>query len=322
MSTLSNAIVRVDIVSAILNGADYVSDLLRSIQAQSHSHWQLWVRDDGSVDDTIAIVTAFAAADDRIRLLHRGGPPMGVAGAYGWLLQRLPADSRYVMYADHDDVWLPRKIESTLAAMRAAEAEAPGPVLVHTDLVVVDKDLRKIHESFWTMSAIDPERVTLRRLIVRNVVTAPASMLNRDLCDRMGIMPTDAHDQDWWSACVAVAFGRIIALREATILYRQHGHNSVGAKRDRMQWHEIPRAAVRALSETAHLRLHLARTARQAAAFLDRYEAELTDDDCRFLREYSHLPDLPFFRRKLQVVRLRLRRDLGFWRNLGVLLRA
>lgn len=322
MSAPSNGNVRVDIVSAILNGADYVRELLRSIQGQSHAHWQLWIRDDGSVDDTVAIVTAFAASDERIRLLHRGGPPMGVAGAFGWLLQHLPDDSRYVMFADHDDVWLPHKIECTLAAMRAAEAEAPGPVLVHTDLVVVDEDLRKIHESFWTMSGVDPERVTLRRLIVQNVVTAPTAMLNRDLCDRIGIMPQNALYQDWWSACVAVVFGRIIALHEATILYRQHEHNAVGAKPGRPRWHEIPRAAVRALSATAHLRLQLARTARQAAAFLDRYEAELEDNDRRFLRDYSRLPDQPFLRRKLQILRLRLRREHGLWRNLGVLLRA
>ena len=322
MSTPSDTNVRVDIVSAILNGADYVGAMLRSIQAQSHAHWVLWIRDDGSIDDTVAIVTAFAASDDRIRLLHVGGPPMGVAGAFGWLLQRVPADSRYVMYADHDDVWLPHKIECTLAAMRAAEAEGPGPVLVHTDLVVVDEHLHTMAESLWAMSGVHPERATLRRLIVQNVVTAPTAMLNRDLCDRIGIMPQEALFQDWWSACVAVAFGRIVALHQATILYRQHARNAVGARRVPTRWYDIPRAAVRALGTTSHLRSHLARTARQAAAFLDRYETDLDENDRRFLRDYSRLPDLPFFRRKVRVLRLRLRREHGLWRNLGVLLRA
>ena len=47
------------------------------------------------------------------------------------------------MLCDQDDVWLPAKVELTLAKMREIEADAGKhiPVLVHTDLKVVDKDL-------------------------------------------------------------------------------------------------------------------------------------------------------------------------------------
>lgn len=312
----------VDIVLACLNGEALLPELLRSLQAQTHDAWRLWIRDDGSSDRTVALVESFAAADARIHLLHRGGPPMGVAGAFGWLLDRVPADVRYVMFADHDDVWLPRKIEITLAAMCSAESATPGPVLVHTDLRVVDDALRVLHQSFWELSGIRPEPVTLRRLIVQNVVTAPSAMLNAPLLRLVGGTPHEAIYQDWWCACVAAAFGRVIAVPEATVLYRQHGGNAVGAKRARLPLHDLPRAAWSALRATSRLREDIGRTAAQAGAFLRRYEPALDDGDRAFLRAYARIPDEPYFARKLAVLRLRIRREHGLWRNLGVLLRA
>ena len=313
----------VDIICSVLDGAAYVEEFIRSLQAQTHAYWRLWVRDDGSSDATVDIVTALARDDERIRLLHVGGPRLGIAGGFGWLLERVPHDSAYVMCGDADDVWLPAKIASTLAAMREAEARASGPVLVHTDLRVVDAALRVIAPSYWRFAGITPEPRSLRRLIVQNVVTAPTMMLNRALIEKVGTTPTDAAFQDWWYACVAVAFGRVIALSEATILYRQHAANAVGARdRSRGTWSNLPREAARAAGHTSRLREDLAGTARQAAAFLQRYGSELPESDRRFLRAFSQIPGRGFARRKLDVLRLRLLREHGLWRNLGFLLRA
>lgn len=316
-------IVPVDIVAACFNGAEYLPEFLASLQSQTHATWRLWARDDGSTDATVDILRTFAASEPRIRLLHVGGPPLGAAGAFGWLLNRVPPDSLYIMFADQDDVWLPDKISRTLAAMRAAEAVAPGPILVHTDLVVVDAELREIHPSLWRFSRVDPEPVTFRRLIVQNVVTGAATMLNQALRVRAGSLPAGAFYHDWWYACVAAAFGRVVAVRDATILYRQHGANALGAKRRTgVRWYEWPGAVWRALEETAHLRAQFANSAAQADALLEHYGAELSEEDRRFLRAFARIPHHRMLRRKLEVIRMHLRREDGLLRNLGVLLRA
>jgi hypothetical protein len=77
-----------------------------------------------------------------------------------------------------------------------------------------------------------------------------------------------------------------------------------------------------AAARTTTLRAQIERTARQARAFLDRYGHRLPPADRRFLDAYARLPDRPFLRRKLDIARLRVRRELGFWRNVGVLLRG
>jgi len=320
---MSEERITVHIICAMLDGGPFVVEFLRSVQAQTHRAWRLWVRDDGSTDGSVGVVQELARDDDRITLLHIGGPKLGAAGAFGWLLERVPTDAAYVMCGDADDVWLPEKIELEMETMRAAERLSPGPVLVHTDLVVADAELSVIHPSFWRYSRIEPEPVSLRRIAIQNVTTGSTIMLNRELCELIGQTPPGARFQDWWYTLVAVAFGRVVALHEATVLYRQHGHNVVGARRrSDLTLADAPREIMSALSRTARLRDDLAFSCRQAEAFLSRYGDALDDGDRRFLESYSRIPTRGFVRRKFDVLRLRLLRGDGLLRNLGVLLRA
>lgn len=314
----------VDIVCAVLNGALFLEDFLESLRGQTHADWRLWVRDDGSADASVAMLREAAAADRRIVLLHAGGPPAGVARAFGWLLERLPADAAYVMCADQDDVWLPHKIARTLAVMQSAEARAPAgmPLLVHTDLAVVDRDLRPIHGSFWDLQQLPPEPTTLRRIAVRNVVTGATLMLNRAALELALPIPDGAPLHDWWLALLVAAFGRIEAIREPTILYRQHDDNAVGARDRRLSLGNLAASVSRGLANRDPFRRELLLSTRQAAVFLERYARHLSTDDQRFLREYARLPNRRLLSRKLGLMRFRVLREEGLFKSLGVLWRG
>jgi glycosyltransferase involved in cell wall biosynthesis len=315
----------VDIISSVLDGERFLPALLHSLQEQTHTNWRLWVRDDGSTDGTVELLRASATFDPRIRLLHVGGPRLGVAGGFGWALSRIPESAAYVMCADADDVWLPFKIERTLERMVMIERAAPEgtPVLVHSDLIVVDEQLRVVHPSFWSYSGIDPEPAILRRIVVRNVATAPTVMMNRALRSLVGETPPQALFQDWWYALVASAFGRISAIREGTVLYRQHGANAVGAQRDsRVGLRELPGAIIKSVNRTSDFRRGLRQTAAQARAFLDRYGTRLNEGDRHFLVAYSQMPDRGFCRRKIDLLRLRALPEHGMLRTLSAFLRG
>ena len=316
-------ITSIDIVCAVLNGGPYIADFIRSVQAQSHQAWRLWLRDDGSTDDTVPILEALARDDSRIEILHTGGPPLGAARAFSWLIGRVPHDATYIMCGDADDVWLPEKMERELAAMQAAERFSPGPVLLHTDLAVVDAQLALIHPSFWQYAHIDPDPVSLRRVVVQNMATTSTIMLNRPLFELIGEVPAEARYQDWWFALVAAAFGRIVAIHEATVLYRQHPTNTVGARpKERITLSNVAREMLGALRRTARVREDLVLSCRQADAFARRYGGALEDEDRRFLHAYSRINTHGLLRRKFEIMRLRLRPEHGLLRNLGVLLRA
>ena len=77
-----------------------------------------------------------------------------------------------------------------------------------------------------------------------------------------------------------------------------------------------------ARGRTGDLRRWLAISAAQAGMFLDRFEDELPQEVRVMLKEYSEIPNLGLFERKLRVLRMRTLPEHGIVRNLGLLLRA
>ena len=312
----------VDIVLSVYNGERFIAEQIRSIQSQTHQDWRLWIRDDGSSDDSLKVVRQMAGEDDRIHPFPRDGHRLGAGPGFGWLLEHLPGGARYVFFSDADDVWLPEKIEQSLAGMFRAESH-PGPVLIHTDLVVADERLQTIRGSLWRHLRIRPEPVSLCRLLAHNVVTGPTMLINRPLLELAHPIPEGAAYQDTWIALVAAAFGRTVALYEPTVLYRRHESNSTGRDRDRPQnLPRMPATAIRTGGRTEEIRRWLQATARQAEAFLLRYGPLLSDKDQRLLREYSEIPGLGFLPRKLRVLRNRSLGAQGWARHAAFLIGA
>lgn len=314
---------KVDILLSVHNGMPYLRDQLASLQGQTHRCWRLWVRDDGSSDGSPELVREFAAADPRIQLLPSAGERLGASRSFGRLMEHVEADAPYTLLCDADDFWLPTRIERTLEAMRRAEArEAPGtPILVHTDLIVADAGLRPIHQSFWEYRKLRPEPATLRRLLFDNVVTGPTVMMNRPVVQLATPVPEGALYQDWWVALVAAAFGRVVALPTPTVLYRQHGRNSVGARPEAGAI-AMARRALGALREPRGFSAALIRTARQAEAFLEKYGTRLQEADREWTVRFAELSRCGPLRRKVLALQLTSVAQQGGLRNVARALRA
>jgi hypothetical protein len=143
-------------------------------------------------------------------------------------------DAPYFMLADQDDVWLPDKIERKLARLKELEAQngSETPLLVFTDLKVVDEDLSVIEDSMWHYQRLDPAITQdWRGLLAQNVVTGCTIIANRALADAAlpFALPEMMHDH--WLAVNAAKYGRVAYLKDATVLYRQHGTNVAGGIR-------------------------------------------------------------------------------------------
>jgi glycosyltransferase involved in cell wall biosynthesis len=215
------------------NGARYIDEQIESIRAQTFRDWRLWIRDDGSSDATREIITKLGALDDRIEMLGDNHGNVGPWASFGLLLQTARrAEERYILLADQDDVWLPDKIAHQISALENAEQEygAEQPVLVHSDLEVVDEKLQSVHGSLrefqgLSHNADDP----LKTLLVHNGVVGCTVGLNRGLLEFAVPVPAGC-PHDWWLAACAAATGRIIDMKEATVRYRQHASNAVGAR--------------------------------------------------------------------------------------------
>lgn len=222
------------LVLATYNGAAFLPAQLESLQAQSITDWTLLARDDGSSDNTRDILQQAAQRDARIHLLRDNNGRQGTKTNFGFLLEAArDAGAHYVALVDQDDIWRRDKLEKKLLRMREEESHdgKEVPLLVHTDLEVVDAHGRIIHPSFMRLQRISHRSdQPLKTLIVQNFVTGCACLLNRSLLESALPIPHAAIIHDWWIALVAGASGRIAWLPEATLFYRQHKGNQIGAK--------------------------------------------------------------------------------------------
>lgn len=285
----------VTILLAVYNGEKYLKAQIESILSQSFKDFKIIIRDDGSTDKSVDIINYYCNEyPDKISCM--GGDPTGSAKLnFAELLDSCEAD--YIMFCDQDDVWLPTKIEKTLAAMQLAEDDGKTPVLVHTDLKVVDNQLCEISPSFFEFQKLYQSDITLPKLLVQNYVTGCTVMINRALRQKCGKIPQDCIMHDWWLALVAILFGKLICINEPTMLYRQHSDNQVGAKA------AYGIALVkRKLATLDKVRENYNATYSQAESLLKKFDHSLSEAQRQTLEAYCKIKNMNKFQ-KIQAVR-------------------
>lgn len=230
----------IDVLLPAYNGGAYIREQLQSIIDQDYAGvLRIHVRDDGSSDDTVAVVQQMQAlplpSQRQLHLTQRTSGEGGVSHNVSALLQAVQDEAEYIALADQDDVWLPHKLRCQMQTMLAAEqASSIGikPVLICTDLTVVDAQLNPLHHSLWQLQKLDPAwAARWQDLLVQNMVTGCTTLFNKAAMTVILPMPTEAgifHDH-WMATAVAYA-GHVLPLPEQTVLYRQHGHNVEAAQ--------------------------------------------------------------------------------------------
>ena len=296
----------IQILLGTYNYGQYLDAFMESLVAQDFAGWSLLVRDDASSDGTPALLEEWRRrlGGRMIILPDSGRSNLGVAGNYSRLLAASTAP--YVMFADPDDVWHRDKIRTTFAAMQRCETAlgAGIPCLVHTDLAIVDESLGPIAPSLWRRQGLVPDRGhCLSRMIVENTVWACTAMLNRPLATLAAPVPLESHNQDWWVALVAAAFGKIASLPQQTIKWRRHGKNDTDTTR-------LGAVVAQTLSAPTAMRRRLADLLDQgrprARAFLERYRDRLTPEQIAAIDAFLLLPSLGPLARRMAVLRHRL----------------
>lgn len=301
---------KIIILLSTYNGTMYLKSQLNSLLLQTCKDFEIIIRDDKSNNTTIEILKSYD-----IKLLESKenlGAKQSFAKLLEYALQN--SDSNYFMFCDQDDVWHDNKVEKTLIKIQEMEKKFGDiPLLVHTNLEVTNENLHTINDSFMNFQKINPMKNQFNSLLMQNTITGCTVMINRKLAQKCLPTPEGAIMHDWWIGLVASYFGTIGYIDEATIKYRQHTSNTIGAK-EFGYWEIIKKGF------DIYYKIKIDANISQAKAFLEQYKDELDVDTIKILQDFTTLEKKRWWQKRLILWKYKLLKQ-GFIRNVGLFLK-
>jgi glycosyltransferase involved in cell wall biosynthesis len=225
------------------NGSRFLPEQLRSIGLQSRPPDELIVCDDGSSDNTVAIIKRFALEAPFPVRLEVNPTNLGSTKNFELAISRCGGD--VIALSDQDDIWQRDK----LVQMERVLHQAPSVGAVFSDADIVDEELTPLGYKLWDRYGFT--RTRRRRLVgghafqvllEQNAVTGATLAFRSWL--KEWIMPIpDCWMHDAWIAAVTAALSDMGTIEEPLIQYRQHCQNQVGGRKPPLP--EFLRAVVR-----------------------------------------------------------------------------
>ena len=216
---------RFAVLLATFNGARFLDEQLRSLEDQTVDRLDVFVSDDGSTDETRAILERWSKRWTKGRFVVEGGPCAGFVENFRSLMTRPDIDADFVAFSDQDDVWDADKLARVRAAL--SDDRLAPPVLYCGRTRAIDEEGRPLG-----LSPLMRKPPAFRNALVQSIAGANTMVL-----DRAGFAlvaetakRTTFVSHDWWCYMVVTgAGGAVIYDPEPAVSYRQHGSNLVGA---------------------------------------------------------------------------------------------
>jgi teichuronic acid biosynthesis glycosyltransferase TuaG len=159
----------VSVIMPVYNASAWLRRGVESVLQQTHGDLELIAVDDGSRDDSPAILDAYAHADSRVRV-HRQPANGGVAAARNAGIATARGD--FIAFLDADDWWQPGKLELQLAGLRAS-----GATISYTSYWRVAEDGRRLG------TVTPPRRVDWQDMLASNFIGNLTGLYARSLGD-------------------------------------------------------------------------------------------------------------------------------------------
>lgn len=221
---------RVAIVLATYNGEAFLQEQLDAIAAQTFKDFTLYIADDASSDKTVKIIEAFIARVTFDVQFWRNTNRLGYVKNFEQLLLR--CYEPYIALCDQDDWWQPYKLLDQLNAMRQLERDNTNlPLLVHSDLRVIDEDGNKVASSYFRLKGYAlKQKKDVAQILGPCGVMGNTMLMNRQLITHALPFPSSLDNHDYYLAIHAELFGKRKTLSQTLVSYRIHHQNSSNNK--------------------------------------------------------------------------------------------
>lgn len=228
---------RVSVIVPIYQVEAYLPKCLDSILAQTYADYELILVNDGTKDNSPAIMQDYAARDSRIRLVHKENGGLSSARNAGLDV----ACGEYVAFIDADDYADPAWLADIV---RAADETGAEQVLYNYRLVV-DGQEKEAYLDFST-ETIDVDKLGLARYFYRYWMPykhgqeAWSKLYRRSVIENNHLRFAPNHEifaeDTHFSAMYLMHTHTIAALSKPYIFYVQRGDSLMGMKKPRLAW--------------------------------------------------------------------------------------
>ena len=216
---------KIAVLMSTYNGHKYLDKQLKSIAEQTVvNHLTLYIRDDGSKDDTFDIIDKWK---NKINIVLYKEKNAGPAMSFWQLLMKSEVKADYYAFCDQDDIWMDDKVEKCVAYMNEKNID-----LVVTDKQIIDendnvtcssvrKHSNKNYDNWNTYDDITKYNIFVTYAVGMSIIMK-ASFAKKSL----PFSKYTGHDK-WVLACTSTE-GKVGYLNLPLVQYRRHGKNVSG----------------------------------------------------------------------------------------------
>lgn len=172
----------ISVIVPAFNSERYIRNTVASIQSQSFTDWEAIIVDDNSGDETVSLLEAISADDDRIKWIQL---TKNAGAAFSRNQGIKAAKGRYIAFLDSDDLWLTEKLERQLAFMTET-----GSPFSYTKVSRYDEQGNLLGTSKI------PDKVDYSTLLKTNVVVCSSAMYDTEQLGKV-YMPDIRKRQDF-----------------------------------------------------------------------------------------------------------------------------
>ena len=215
---------KVAILLCTYHGQQYLAEQLDSFANQTYLNWDVWASDDGSQDDTHAILESYTAkwGDDRLSI-HLG-PAEGFVANFLSLTCKATIQADFYAYSDQDDVWKADKLQRAVDWLRTIPVNVPAIYCSRTRLV-------DANNNNMGLSPLFTKPPSFANAVMQNIGGGNTMVFNdaarKLLCEVGEDIGVVTHD--WWAYLVVSGCGgQVFYDAKPSVRYRQHDGNLVG----------------------------------------------------------------------------------------------
>lgn len=205
---------KVAIVISTYNGEKYIKEQIESILNQTYKNIEIYVRDDGSKDNTVQILKEYETKG-KIKLIV--GKNLGFINSFFETLTYCN-DAKYYAFSDQDDIWEANKIEIGVEILEKENNEIP--IMYYSNYDYYDTDMN------FKSNSQERKNTSFQNCLVECVNPGMTTIINNNLRNLIiNNLPKYCEGHDWWAYMLAQTFGKVIYDNRITNKHRVHEKN-------------------------------------------------------------------------------------------------